>query len=187
MFRHVSAWTTLPGCAAGGDGAGARVQQPAKQRAVDGHGPGGRAAARGALNGIDNLNVTSAKINQGKRGPFTAGLLRLQSDRLRSVCIEQLARQGRGRWMVDDGTWARQRSSAPRRHRFPLTSRYRRRRPPSPPYHPREIQQRLERLRPRGRVIARACEASWPPAGIIVCTDTKLAQSPQAQSGNPRT
>ena len=62
---------------------------------------------RGALNGVHNLNVTSAKINQAKRGPFTAALNRLQGDRLRSVSIEQLARQGRARWMVDDGTWAR--------------------------------------------------------------------------------
>ena len=62
---------------------------------------------RDALNGLDNLNVTSAKINTGKRGPFTAALNRLQNDRLRGVTIEQLARQGRGQWMVDDGTWAR--------------------------------------------------------------------------------
>jgi len=62
---------------------------------------------RSALNDVANLNVTSAKINQAKRGPFTAALNRLQSDTLRSVSIEQLARQGRGKWMVDDGTWAR--------------------------------------------------------------------------------
>ena len=62
---------------------------------------------RDALNGLGNLNVTSAKINQGKRGPFTAALNRLQGDKLRSVTIEQLCRQGRGKWMVDDGTWAR--------------------------------------------------------------------------------
>jgi hypothetical protein len=62
---------------------------------------------RNALNGVANLNVTSAKINQAKRGPFTAALNRLQSDKFRSVTIEQLCRQGRGKWMVDDGTWAR--------------------------------------------------------------------------------
>ena len=62
---------------------------------------------RAALNKVSNLNVTSAKINQAKRGPFTAALNRLDSDRLRSVSIEQLARQGRGKWMVDNGTWAR--------------------------------------------------------------------------------
>ena len=62
---------------------------------------------RDALNGLVNLNVTSAKINQAKRGPFTAALNRLQSDKFRSVTIEQLCRQGRGKWMIDDGTWAR--------------------------------------------------------------------------------
>ena len=62
---------------------------------------------RGALNGVDNLNVTSAKINQGKKGPFTAALNRLQSDRLRTISIEQLARQGKARWLVDNGDWAR--------------------------------------------------------------------------------
>ena len=62
---------------------------------------------RDALNGVGNLNVTSAKINQAKRGPFTAALNRLRSERLRTVPLEQLARQGRGAWMVDDGTWAK--------------------------------------------------------------------------------
>lgn len=62
---------------------------------------------RGAINDVRNLNVTSAKINQAKRGPFTAALNRLRSDTLRSVSIEQLVRQGRGVWMLHDGTWAR--------------------------------------------------------------------------------
>ena len=62
---------------------------------------------RGSLNGVKNLNVTSTKINGAKRGPFTAALNRLQNDTLRSLPIEQLARQGRAKWMVDDGTWAR--------------------------------------------------------------------------------
>tara|TARA_B100000575_G_scaffold86594_1_gene68531 strand:+ start:1708 stop:2295 length:588 start_codon:yes stop_codon:yes gene_type:complete len=59
---------------------------------------------RGGFNGMDNLNVTSSKINQGKRGPFTAAVNRWQSGKLRTVSVEQLARQGRGKWMVDDGT-----------------------------------------------------------------------------------
>ena len=59
------------------------------------------------FNGLPNLNVTSKRVNQAKRGPFTAGVNRLQSDRLRRVSIEQLARQGSNKWMVDDGTWAR--------------------------------------------------------------------------------
>ena len=62
---------------------------------------------RGALNGLGNLNVTSAKINQAKKGPVTAAINRLGNERLRTVSIEQLARQGRARWLVDDGTWAR--------------------------------------------------------------------------------
>jgi hypothetical protein len=62
---------------------------------------------RSTFNATDNLNVTSATINHAKRGPFTAALNRLKGDRLRPVAIEQLARQGRNKWMVDDGTWAR--------------------------------------------------------------------------------
>lgn len=60
-----------------------------------------------ALNELENLNVTSARINQAKRGPFTAALNRLHSDRLRDVTLEQLARAGRARSLVDDGTWSR--------------------------------------------------------------------------------
>jgi hypothetical protein len=59
------------------------------------------------FNGVRNLNVTSARINQAKRGPFTAALNRIQSDTLRNVTLEQLARQGKARWLVDDGTWTR--------------------------------------------------------------------------------
>jgi len=62
---------------------------------------------RNHFNGVGNLNVTSARINQAKRGPFTAAINRLQGDKLRTVTLEQLARQGRARWLVDDGTWTR--------------------------------------------------------------------------------
>jgi len=62
---------------------------------------------RAALNGVDNLNVTSSKINSAKRGPFTASLNRLKGEYLRPVSIDQMARQGRAKWLVDDGTWAR--------------------------------------------------------------------------------
>ena len=63
---------------------------------------------RRAFNDVDNLNVTSGKVNQSKRGPFTAAINRLQSDRgLRMVPLEQLARQGAAKWLVDDGSWAR--------------------------------------------------------------------------------
>ena len=66
---------------------------------------------RGALNDIANLNVTTARINQAKRGPFTAAMNRLRmvdmrGGSLRLVTLEQLARQGKARWLVDDGTWA---------------------------------------------------------------------------------
>ena len=65
---------------------------------------------RGVFNDVANLNVTSARINQSKKGPFTAAMNRLGSERtfgLRMVPIEQLARQGRARWLVDNGNWAR--------------------------------------------------------------------------------
>lgn len=61
---------------------------------------------REALNDMSNLNVTSSRINQAKRGPFTAAMNRLQSDKLRSISMEQLVRQGKNGWMLD-GTWQR--------------------------------------------------------------------------------
>lgn len=65
------------------------------------------AELRDALNAVGNLNVTSRRVNQNKKGPFTAALRRLDDDRLRTVSLEQLARQGRAKSLVDDGTWAR--------------------------------------------------------------------------------
>ena len=67
---------------------------------------------RGACNDLGNLNVTSRRVNQSKRGPFTAALRRVRLEgrdgrSLRSVPLEQYARQGAARWLVDDGTWAR--------------------------------------------------------------------------------
>ena len=62
---------------------------------------------RDALNDVGNLNVTTRTINVWKRGPFTAALRRLNTDSLRDVTLEQLARQGKARPLVDDGTWAR--------------------------------------------------------------------------------
>lgn len=66
---------------------------------------------RDALNGVSNLNVTTARVNQAKRGPFTAAMNRLRvadahGSSLRLVTLEQLARQGKAKWLVDDGTWA---------------------------------------------------------------------------------
>lgn len=62
---------------------------------------------RDGVNGLGNLNVTSARINQAKRGPWTAALNRLRSEQLRDVSVEQMARQGRAKWMLEDGTWSR--------------------------------------------------------------------------------
>ena len=59
------------------------------------------------FNGVTNLNVTTKKINCAKRGPFTSALNRLNSDSLRDLKLEQFARQGSARSLVDDGTWAR--------------------------------------------------------------------------------
>jgi len=62
---------------------------------------------RNALNAVANLNVTTRTINVWKMGPTKAALNRLHSDSLRDVTLEQLARQGRAKPLVDDGTWAR--------------------------------------------------------------------------------
>ena len=66
---------------------------------------------RDVLNGVDNLNVTTARVNQAKRGPFTAAMNRVRAEErrggsMRLVSLEQLARQGKARWLVDNGTWA---------------------------------------------------------------------------------
>jgi hypothetical protein len=65
------------------------------------------AAARSVVNDVANLNVTSKRVNQAKRGPFTALSNRVQNPRLRMVSAEQLARQGAARWLVDEGHWPR--------------------------------------------------------------------------------
>ena len=64
---------------------------------------------RAEINGIANLNVTSKRVNQAKEGPIRAGRNRLavRDGRLRTVRMEQLVRQGRNGWMLDDGTWDR--------------------------------------------------------------------------------
>jgi len=71
---------------------------------------------RDEINSVGNLNVTSAKVNQAKRGPVTAAMNRLRAsaergaplgEGLRLLTLEQLARQGRARWLVDEGVWGR--------------------------------------------------------------------------------
>lgn len=65
------------------------------------------------LNGVNNLNVTSREVNQKKKGPFASFCNRMRleeqygSSRLRSMSLEDLARSGRAKTLVDDGTWAR--------------------------------------------------------------------------------
>ena len=88
-FAHVHAW-----CAVGARPGSMAAAQAHEQIAY-------------ALNGVTNLNVTTKKINCAKRGPFTSALNRLNSDSLRDLKLEQFARQGRARSLVDDGTWAR--------------------------------------------------------------------------------
>lgn len=63
---------------------------------------------RAVVNSAGNLNVTSRRINQTKRGPFTAAVNRLRKcdGSLRDISVEQLARSGRARWLVDEGIWA---------------------------------------------------------------------------------
>lgn len=62
---------------------------------------------RARVNDVPNLNVTSRRVNQAKRGPMTAAVRRLSTESLRDVSAEQLARQGQAKWLVDNGTWAR--------------------------------------------------------------------------------
>ena len=59
------------------------------------------------LNCNCNLNVTSARVNQKKKGPFISANNRLRLDTLRSVTLEDLARRGKAKELIDDGTWAR--------------------------------------------------------------------------------
>ena len=59
------------------------------------------------LNANDNLNVTTRRVNQKKKGPMASALHRMKLDSLRSVSLEQFARSGAARELVDDGTWAR--------------------------------------------------------------------------------
>ena len=59
------------------------------------------------LNANDNLNVTTRRVNQKKKGPMASALHRMRFDSLRSVSLEQFARSGAARELVDDGTWAR--------------------------------------------------------------------------------
>lgn len=62
------------------------------------------------VNGIENLNVTSRMVNQKKKGPFMSVRNRMRKPggrELRSISLEQFARTGAAKSLVDDGTWAR--------------------------------------------------------------------------------
>lgn len=58
-----------------------------------------------AANDVSNLNLTSRRVNQSKKGPFTAALNRLEKGATK-VDLEGLARKGRAGWLVDEGAWA---------------------------------------------------------------------------------
>lgn len=58
-----------------------------------------------AANDVSNLNLTSRRVNQSKKGPFTAALNRLEKGATK-VDVEGLARKGRASWLVDEGAWA---------------------------------------------------------------------------------
>lgn len=58
-----------------------------------------------AANDVSNLNLTSRRVNQSKKGPFTAALNRLEKGATK-VDLESLARGGRASWLVDEGAWA---------------------------------------------------------------------------------
>lgn len=57
------------------------------------------------LNSVSNLNVTTRRVNQKKKGPFVAANNRLSGRSLRVLSLEQHARAGAARELVDDGTW----------------------------------------------------------------------------------
>ena len=61
-------------------------------------------------NGVRNLNVTTRMVNQKKKGPFASVRNRMRKSdgrELRSITLEQFARTGAAKPLVDDGTWAR--------------------------------------------------------------------------------
>jgi hypothetical protein len=61
-------------------------------------------------NCVENLNVTTRMVNQKKKGPFMSVRNRMRKPgghNLRSISLEQFARTGAARPLIDDGTWAR--------------------------------------------------------------------------------
>lgn len=56
-----------------------------------------------AVNAVPCLNLTTRRVNQSKKGPFTAALNRLRKGE--KTDLEALARSGRGKWLVDEGVW----------------------------------------------------------------------------------
>jgi hypothetical protein len=98
LAEHAFMQAVVDRCGGGGGGVSMAQQQSAQ-------------TLRDAFNDIPNLNVTSTKVNQSKRGPLTAALNRLRAGEvrgtLRHIPLEQLARQGRAKWLVDNGVWAR--------------------------------------------------------------------------------
>lgn len=65
-------------------------------------------------NDVDNLNVTSRMVNQKKKGPFMSVRNRMRKPggrELRTISLEQFARTGAAKSLVDNGTWTRIESS----------------------------------------------------------------------------
>jgi len=65
-------------------------------------------------NDVVNLNVTSRMVNQKKKGPFMSVRNRMRKPggrELRTISLEQFARTGAARSLVDNGTWTRIESS----------------------------------------------------------------------------
>ena len=74
----------------------------AASKIIDKH-PGLSACFAKVVNDMDNLNVTSRRINQSKKGPFTAAINRLRKEE--NADCDELARKGRAKWLVDAGIW----------------------------------------------------------------------------------
>ena len=66
---------------------------------------------RNHCNALSNLNVTTRRTNQKKKGPIGAGMRRLRNvdgkHELRNVTLRQLASMGAARELIENGTWDR--------------------------------------------------------------------------------
>ena len=65
---------------------------------------GTRSKVKRAVNSITNLNLTTRRINDAKKGPFIRFMNRVKNTNLRSFSLEECARAS-CKHLVDDGTW----------------------------------------------------------------------------------